>query len=111
MLRHVASAAMLLGLLVLPVNAAAGGRPPQDQYCQLSDSIYVGLTSTVDGTFVTCGTADLQSPSPFGQDDLIVAGAHSLGALSWDLEDGLFWACDRGKVVGTIAWTGTGYAF
>ena len=60
---------------------------------------------------MTCGTADLQRPSPFGQEDLIVAGAHRLGALSWDLEDGLFWACDRGKVVGTIGWTDTGYAF
>src|SRR3954454_16968265 len=103
MFRHVASAAMLVGLLLLPVNASARGQSfPDVQSCQLSDTAYLGLASTLDGSFETCGTADLQASTAFGVDDYPVAGARRLGAVAWDREGQRFWACDRGTVVGAI---------
>ena len=112
MLRHVASAAVLAGLLLVPVTAdARAGGSPTVQTCDVSAGGYVGLAYTLDANLVTCGTADLQELSSFGQDDHLVAGAHKLGALAWDLSGQRFWACDKGRVVGTIARSGTGYAF
>jgi hypothetical protein len=112
MLRHVASAALLAGLLLVPATAdARAGGSPTPQSCDVSAGAYVGLAATLDANLVTCGTADLQRLSPFGPDDFIVAGAHRLGALSWDLDGQQLWACDGNRLVGTIAWTGSSYAF